>query len=140
MVWLVVALFSPVALARGVMGSRDGRPVPLRVVPVGAAEIELGTARAFLAMREAAARDGVELAVRSGFRDRATQAWLYRAWRAGYGNRAARPGYSDHESGRALDLRLDGPRTLAWLRANARRFGFRATVRSEPWHWVFSPS
>jgi D-alanyl-D-alanine carboxypeptidase len=27
----------------------------------------------------------------------------------------------------------------AWLAANACRFGFRRTVRSEPWHWEYRP-
>lgn len=108
----------------------------LRVVTLGWVDVELRTARAFLAMREAAARSGVDLWINSGYRTQEQQTLLYRAWREGWGNGAARPGYSKHQSGRALDLDVRDPATFAWLKRHARRFGFRRTVRSEPWHWV----
>jgi hypothetical protein len=120
------------------VGYRRGRRTSIMVVPIDWAEVEVRTARAFVAMRDAAAADGVELRVRSGFRSREHQEWLYTAWRAGFGNRAARPGYSNHQSGRALDLDLDRPGAFAWLAANARRFGFKRTVKSEPWHWEWN--
>lgn len=115
-------------------GYRKGKKLKLQLVQIGWAEVELETARAFLAMREAAAADGIDLAIRSGWRSHERQAWLYQAWRMGLGNKAARPGYSNHQAGRALDIYLDAP-TYAWLEKNARRFGFRRTVRKEPWHW-----
>ncbi|KAB2903533.1 MAG: hypothetical protein F9K40_07170 [Kofleriaceae bacterium] len=115
-------------------GYRRGKKLKLQLVQIGWAEVELETARAFLAMREAAAADGIDLAIRSGWRSHERQAWLYQAWRMGLGNKAARPGYSNHQAGRALDIYLDAP-TYAWLEKNARRFGFRRTVRKEPWHW-----
>jgi LAS superfamily LD-carboxypeptidase LdcB len=87
-------------------------------------------------MQAAAAADGIALRIVSGFRTLERQAELYRAWRQGHGNRAARPGYSNHQAGRALDLDLDGT-VLPWLQANARRHGFHPTVRGEPWHWEF---
>jgi D-alanyl-D-alanine carboxypeptidase len=117
------------------VGYRKGRPFKLRVVQLGWAEVEVKTAAAFLAMREAAAADGIELAIRNGFRPPEFQEWLYQAYKEGWGNKAARPGHSNHQSGRALDLYIDTPETYAWLDANARRYGFRRTVRSEPWHW-----
>jgi zinc D-Ala-D-Ala carboxypeptidase len=129
----------PVELvARRAIGYRKGRPVRLMLVTLGWTEVELETARAFLAMREEAARSGVDLWIRSGYRSREQQAWLYRAWREGWGNRAARPGHSNHESGRALDLHIGDEGTLAWLKANGRRFGFRRTVAGEPWHWEYT--
>jgi D-alanyl-D-alanine carboxypeptidase len=115
-------------------GYRKGKKVKLQLVQIDWAEVELETARAFLAMREAAAADGIELMIRSGWRSNERQLWLYQAWRMGVGNKAARPGYSNHQAGRALDIYLDEP-TFAWLERNARRFGFRRTVRGEPWHW-----
>lgn len=118
-------------------GYHKGRPIKLRLVTIDWTEVEVETARAFLRMREAAARAGVSLHIRSGFRDHQRQMWLYQAWRAGFGNRAARPGYSNHESGRALDIVVHDPATFAWLTANAKYFGFRRTVKSEPWHWEF---
>jgi zinc D-Ala-D-Ala carboxypeptidase len=122
---------------RAALGYRKGRPIRLELVTVGWAEVEVKTARAFLAMQAAAGEAGVELWIRSGFRSHEHQAWLYRAFRQGFGNRAARPGHSNHQSGRALDLRISEPGTLAWLDENARRYGFRRTVRGEPWHWEY---
>jgi D-alanyl-D-alanine carboxypeptidase len=124
-------------VARSAVGYRRGRPVKLRLVTLGWAEVELRTARAFLAMHEEAARSGVELTINSGFRSHEQQAWLYRAWREGWGNFAARPGYSNHQSGRALDLDVRDPATFSWLERHARRFGFRRTIAREPWHWEY---
>jgi D-alanyl-D-alanine carboxypeptidase len=124
------------AESRRVTGYVNGRPIALRVVSIGWAEVEERTARAFLVMQEAAARDDVELEIWSGFRTHERQAELYARWRRGEGNLAARPGHSRHQSGQALDLVLDED-TFAWLTANARRFGFRRTVAGEPWHWEY---
>lgn len=53
----------------------------------------------------------------------------------------ARPGYSKHEQGRAIDFQWNGgsigPRSgepFRWLAANAPQFGF-VNLPSEPWHW-----
>lgn len=123
--------------SRVVMGYRNGKRIKLRVVEIGWAEAELATARAFRAMQRAAAEDGLELQVWSGFRTHERQAELYARWRAGHGNPAAKPGYSNHQSGRALDLVIRDEQIATWLAANARRFGFRRTVPNEPWHWEF---
>jgi D-alanyl-D-alanine carboxypeptidase len=118
------------------IGYRNGKKLKLALVQVGWAEVELKTAKAFLAMRDAALVDGVELVIRSGWRSHERQGWLYQAWKQGFGNKAAPPGYSNHQAGRALDIYLDEP-TFAWLEQHGRRFGFRRTVRGEPWHWEF---
>jgi len=115
-------------------GWRRGRPVRIELVNVGRAWLEKRAAKRFLAMRDAAAADGIELGIRSGFRTFEQQRWLYRLWREGWGSKAARPGHSNHQLGRAADIYLDQG-VFAWLRVNARRFGFRRTVASEPWHW-----
>jgi LAS superfamily LD-carboxypeptidase LdcB len=117
-------------------GYRNGKQLRLRVVEVDGLAVEVSTARAFRAMQRAAAASGIALRLVSGFRTFERQTELYRAWRLGYGNRAARPGYSNHQAGRALDIDLDHS-VLAWLQANARRHGFHRTVRGEPWHWEF---
>jgi D-alanyl-D-alanine carboxypeptidase len=119
---------------RDATGYRNGRRIPLQLVQLGWADVEVTTARVFVAMREAAAASGVELTIRSGWRSQEQQAWLYQAWRDGHGAKAAKPGYSQHQAGRALDLDLDEA-SYAWLQQHARRFGFRRTVRGEPWHW-----
>lgn len=116
-------------------------------------------AGAWLAMREAARGDGIELLLVSAFRSYALQAALI-------GNKRERgmslheilsvnaaPGYSEHHSGRAVDIGAAGVAALddafectaafAWLQGNAQRFGFsmsyprgnRQGYIYEPWHW-----
>ncbi|HEX5062621.1 MAG TPA: M15 family metallopeptidase [Kofleriaceae bacterium] len=122
------------------IGYRFGHRHVVEVVRLGplAIEVEIRTARAFLAMRAAAADAGVELGLASGFRTAEEQRELYRAWRKGVGNKAARPGRSNHQSGRALDIAgVGAPGALAWLEANAASFGFTRTVKNEPWHWEY---
>jgi hypothetical protein len=122
------------------VGYRHGRRHTVEVVPLGptAIEVEIRTAQAFLDMRAAAAEAGVELRLESGFRTVEEQRELFRAWRKGYGNKAARPGKSNHQSGRALDISVNSvPGAFAWLEANASSFGFKRTVKSEPWHWEY---
>jgi LAS superfamily LD-carboxypeptidase LdcB len=123
--------------ARSVTGYRNGRPFKMKVVEVGWAEIEVKTAVAFEKMQKAASKDGVSLVVYSGFRTYERQAELYQHYRRGHGNLAAKPGHSNHQSGRALDLMIDSERTYDWLKKHARRFGFLRTVKSEPWHWEY---
>jgi len=117
-------------------------------------------ARAFAAMREAARHDGVELQVVSAFRSIEYQLGiLERKLARGLSideilRVSAAPGYSEHHSGRALDLTTPGFAPLeeeferspafAWLTRNAARFGFhlsyprdnRHGIAYEPWHWV----
>lgn len=122
------------------IGYRHGRRHAFEVVPLGptAVEVEVRTARAFLDMRTAAAAAGVELRLESGFRTVEQQRVLFRAWRSGRGNKAARPGQSNHQSGRALDIAvISVPGALPWLETNAASFGFKRTVKSEPWHWEY---
>ena len=122
------------------VGYRQGRRHVIDVVPLGpdAVEVEINTARAFVAMRAAAARAGVELRLESGFRTAEEQRALFQAWRKGRGNKAARPGQSNHQSGRALDIAvISSPGAREWLEANAMAFGFKRTVKSEPWHWEY---
>jgi len=121
-------------LARGHVG---GRPLQLRVVEVDGRDVEVSTARAFRTMQRAAAARGVELRVVSGFRTYERQAELYRLWRRGAGHPAARPGYSNHQSGRALDIYITDYRVYEWLKGHAAKFGFKRTVRKEAWHWEY---
>lgn len=51
----------------------------------------------------------------------------------------ARPGYSKHESGKAVDFKcngkpLKGSQCFEWLKSNASKYGF-FNLRSEAWHW-----
>ncbi len=123
--------------ARPVTGYRHGRPTRVQLVVVGGVELEAATARAFRAMAKAARTAGVHLGIRSGFRSHEKQQELYERYRAGWGNLAARPGYSNHQSGRAVDIFIDDHRIYAWLERHARAFGFKRTVRREAWHWEY---
>jgi LAS superfamily LD-carboxypeptidase LdcB len=125
--------------ARTATGYAGGEKVQVKVVDVGGAEVEARTGKAFRAMQKAARKAGVTLAIRSGFRTHAKQKKLYKKYRAGEGNLAAKPGYSAHESGRALDLVVTESRTYQWLVAHAAAFGFHRTVAGEPWHWEYLP-
>jgi len=117
------------------------------------------TARAWREMKAAARVDGIELLLVSGFRSVRYQAELIRNKLAAGQSIAsilevnAAPGFSEHHTGRAVDLATPGSRPLtvdfetspafAWLRASARRFGFAMPYGRgnaygfsyEPWHW-----
>ena len=118
-------------------------------------------ADAWRAMKSAASADGLVIRIASAFRTIDRQAEIVRAKIAkGLPLESilcvsAPPGYSEHHSGRAIDMTTDGVRPLEqdfehteafrWLSANAGRFGFalsfppgnRHGFAYEPWHWCF---
>ena len=108
----------------------------------------------------AAAADGVTLLIVSGFRDIDYQARLIRK-KINAGQVVsdilrvnAAPGFSEHHTGRAVDIATPGSRPLTeefedtdafrWLIQSAARFGFSMTYPRdnsygfiyEPWHWA----
>ena len=113
-------------------------------------------------MRSAAEADGVRLDLVSAFRSVDYQAGLLRRkLERGLSmgeilEVSAAPGFSEHHSGRALDLTTPGAPVLEtgfedtgafrWLSSNATGFGFhlsyprnnRHGVLYEPWHWCFT--
>ena len=129
----------------------DGRPMFL----VAAA------AKAWRAMRTSAQADAIVLEPVSTFRSVAHQrALVERKLARGDGIDQvfavnAVPGYSEHHSGRAVDIGTPGCPALdeafehtpafAWLQQHAESFGFRLSyprdnrhgVIYEPWHWCF---
>jgi D-alanyl-D-alanine carboxypeptidase len=118
-------------------------------------------ARAWASMSTAAALERVELQIVSAFRSVEYQLGILERKLARGQPLAqilkvsAAPGYSEHHSGRALDLTTPGFAALepefenspafAWLKKHARRFGFRLSyprrnphgISYEPWHWCF---
>jgi D-alanyl-D-alanine carboxypeptidase len=112
------------------------------------------------AMQSAAADDGVALLLVSGFRSIDYQARLIRKkLNAGQSLAdilavVAAPGFSEHHTGRAVDIATPGSRPLTadfedsaafgWLTANAARFDFSLSYPRhnpggfayEPWHWA----
>ena len=118
-------------------------------------------AMAWAAMRAAAAADGIALLLVSGFRSIDYQARLFRK-KINAGQSLgeilavnAAPGFSEHHTGRAVDVATPGSRPLTeefehsdafeWLSGHAGQFGFvmsyprdnEAGFVFEPWHWAF---
>ena len=118
-------------------------------------------ADAWRAMKAAAQRNGVDIHILSGFRSMARQGELIQVRLDGGMAIAdvlkilAPPGYSEHHTGRAVDVSTQGIKALqlefestpafAWLNANAATFGFvlsfprnnAAGYDYEPWHWCY---
>jgi hypothetical protein len=118
-------------------GYTNGKSFPITVVTVDGKPVEVETANAFLTMAQAAEGAGINLRINSGFRTYAEQQYLYNCYlskKCNSGNLAAKPGYSNHQSGHALDLNTSGG-ALAWLNAHGAEHGFKRTVPSENWHW-----
>ena len=125
--------------------------------------MEASAAQAWSEMRVAAANDGIELQLVSAYRSIDYQAGIIkRKLDAGKSIAdilisSAAPGYSEHHTGRALDLTTPGYEPLEerfeespafeWLRKFANRFGFRMSFPRnnphslcyEPWHWCWQP-
>lgn len=112
-------------------------------------------------MRRSAQTDGVTLLLVSAFRSFEQQRQIFeRKFRAGQTLAEVLtvnvpPGFSEHHSGRAVDVGTPGSTALLedfertpafrWLEAHAERYGFslsyprgnRAGLAYEPWHWAF---
>ncbi len=118
------------------------------------------TAAKWHEMVAAAAADGIPLLIVSGFRSIDYQARLIRK-KINAGQIVsdilqvnAAPGFSEHHTGRAVDIATPGSRPLTeefeeseafrWLQENAARYGFSMTYPRdnrygfiyEPWHWA----
>jgi D-alanyl-D-alanine carboxypeptidase len=129
----------------------DGRDV--RLTP----EASVAWAR----MREAASKAGVTLVAISGFRGIDRQSEIIAA-KLSSGRvieeilqTVAAPGYSEHHTGRAIDIGIPGEEPLTegfaatpafqWLEAKAGSFGFKLSyprgnrhgISYEPWHWCY---
>lgn len=114
---------------------------------------------AWLRMQAAAARDDLRLEAISGYRSHQYQLGIFRR-KLSRGQTVAEiltvnaaPGFSEHHSGRALDISAlgepaaeatfqDSP-AFAWLQRFGSEFGFRMSfppnnphgISYEPWHW-----
>jgi LAS superfamily LD-carboxypeptidase LdcB len=132
-----LALGTAPAHADTATGYVQGKRIQIEVVDVGGVAVEVKTAHAFETMAAAATADGIELQLDSGFRTNERQAELYAEYRAG-GVLAAKPGWSNHQSGRALDINCWNWTACEWLAAHAKTYGFKRTVPDEPWHWEYS--
>ena len=121
-------------------------------------------ANAWRHLKTAALGDGISLFIVSAFRSIERQTEIVRRkLLAGETIEeiltvCAPPGFSEHHTGRAIDLSTPGSRCLdvafeqtpafAWLRAHAADFGYYlsypvgnpAGYHYEPWHWCWSDS
>jgi len=135
----------------------DGKPVGKDV------------AKAIILMKRAAAKDGVDLRVNSGFRSPYTtigpngpiqstkgtsvsstsQDTLYSAYLKNGKPLTAKPGTSNHGNAFAFDLNtgsvtgtIKSPlnkKVYQWLIDNAHKYGFVRWVAKEEWHWEYRP-
>lgn len=118
-------------------------------------------AAAWLAMRQAAELQEVALLLVSAFRSIARQREILESKLASGASWPdilsvnAYPGFSEHHTGRAIDIgapeqrgltaAFEGTKQFAWLSSNAGRFGFALSypqsnssgIAYEPWHWCF---
>ncbi|MDB4940548.1 MAG: D-alanyl-D-alanine carboxypeptidase [Labilithrix sp.] len=129
------ATLNPLTTCARQTGYSDGKQMSICTTTIDGKAVEQGTAAGYQKMRAAAAKAGVRLQVVSGFRTMAKQRELYALYKSGRGNLAAPPGYSNHQSGHALDLNAKARGVNAWLSAHAGAYGFRRTVPSENWHY-----
>lgn len=89
------------------------------------------------------AQFGINLPITNGdmttYRTYDQQVYLWNLYQSGKGNKAARPGTSNHGWGLAADISVGGygSRQYNWLNANAGRFGFNDDVSGESWHWGY---
>lgn len=129
--------------------------------------LQRDAADAFSAMRQAAAADGINLVLLSGFRSISLQKHLFfdvKSERYQTASQRAKvsapPGYSEHATGFAMDLgdgsdpgsnlsrSFEQTAAFAWLKANATHYQFtlsfpdgnRQGVNYEPWHWRYEGS
>ncbi len=119
-------------------GYRSGHKFTICLTTIDGRYVEVNTARAYLRMRKAARKAGVYMHIVSGFRSMAQQRYLYHCYKTracNGGNLAAVPGYSNHQSGHALDLNTAAGGVYGWLAKHGHAYGFRRTVPSEKWHW-----
>jgi hypothetical protein len=117
------------------VGYKRGVKMTICVTTIDGKPVEVKTASALVKMRTAAKKAGVTIKVVSGFRTMAQQRYLYQLYKQGKGNLAAPPGYSNHQSGHALDLNTSSPGVYSWLSKHGAAYGFKRTVPSEKWHW-----
>ncbi len=124
-------------------------------------ELVLEAANAWQAMKKAAHAESISLIIVSAFRSFSRQAEIVTHSIENTDDiesifkLSAPPGYSEHHSGKAIDIGTMGCKPLSqefaqttaydWLMENAKEFGFRLTYpvnnkygfQFEPWHWFY---
>lgn len=125
----------------------------------GVGSLRPEAAQAFAAMADAARADGISLRSVSAYRSYSTQTSLYRQYVSQSGQTladtfSARPGYSEHQTGLALDINVartsahfEDTAEFAWLQEHCAQYGFILRYpqgknditgyRFEPWHYRY---
>ncbi|KAI8832551.1 hypothetical protein BC829DRAFT_89324 [Chytridium lagenaria] len=109
-------------------GKRIGRK---SCTKIDGKDVVVETACELLKMKQQASSDGINIRINSGFRTNAKQAELFSCFQTkacNNGNLAARPGFSNHQNGIALDINVVDNAVFRWLSDNAAKFGFVRTV------------
>ncbi len=122
--------------------AKDYDPGEIVTIPTtyafGTQKIEKTTYEAYLNMWQAAKEENIHLMVNSSYRSYEEQEEIYNNYKSSYGEDyankyAAKPGYSEHQTGLALDIfSLDNTSTktfvnsaaFTWLTNNAYKYGF----------------
>ncbi|KND47250.1 MAG: Penicillin-resistant DD-carboxypeptidase [Parcubacteria bacterium C7867-004] len=123
---------------------------PAEAVAGGSGKATPDTVANFMAMREAAKKDGIVLKVSSAYRSDAAQVSLWNSLGRDT-SKVAKPcslggGGSNHNSGAAVDIEVGcgnpssncNTATYKWLKANGGKWNFRNALPTDPPHW--SPS
>ena len=123
---------------------------PSEMVAGGSGKATRETVNNFMAMREAAKKDGIDLKVSSAYRSDAAQVTLWNSLGKDT-SKVAKPcslggGGSNHNSGTAIDIRVGcgnpsyncNTATYRWLKENGSKWNFRNALPTDPPHW--SPS
>lgn len=130
----------------------NGKLSPDQLGDVGnGKQLRADAAAAFLRMQAAAAADGVNIQVSSGYRSYSHQNNLFQNALRKYGSVAAArkwvapPGNSNHGWGIAFDEGTiyggkERTKQYRWLNANAAKYGFWQRMSWEPWHWEYKGS
>lgn len=146
-----VEVINGMSFVDGVLLANKTYSLPASYDPKG---LTKETSAAFKKMQTAAYKDGISLWVCSGYRSYYDQKYLYdmycnRDGKAAADKYSARPGYSDHQTGMAIDVNnasdsFGGTREAKWLANNCAKYGFiirypkgkeaYTGYQYEPWH------
>lgn len=151
--------------ARGFVAQEEAQNLQVAEIGEDGREFLLtpATATAWHSMKIAAQQDGIALVMVSAFRSVQRQVEIVQAKLdagqpiADILTVVAPPGYSEHHTGRAIDIGSDEDTpelevefettaAFAWLNQHARAYGFSMSYpkenssgyQYEPWHWCFA--
>ena len=149
LVGAAMAAFSGGSAKTPKVNSKNGQMSSSELKSIGDGHrLSIDAADAFLKMKEAASKDGVDIKLSDSYRTLATQNSIFdwdhykqtgkRRKKGTASTAAAYPGTSNHGLGRAIDVK--GLTAQKWIRDNGEAYGWSwAEGRSvgEPWHFTY---